>query len=183
MSKKISELANPTIPFDKGSIVAMSEFDGVSAYSPTSKVTVSELADSVFNMDAEQLITFDSSGTNKKLAQNSTTNGNYVELNSTHLGLYCAAGSYVEMQGGGVTNYSAGWFYADDSSASFGTNDGEVVVGGGSSYIGYNGAKGFEVNATGIGFFATTPVAQPTGVAVSAAGIHAALVSLGLITA
>lgn len=38
-------------------------------------------------------------------------------------------------------------------------------------------------NATGIGFFATAPVARPTGVAVTAAGIHAALVTLGLITA
>jgi hypothetical protein len=34
-----------------------------------------------------------------------------------------------------------------------------------------------------IGAFGQTPVAQPTGVAVTAAGIHAALVSLGLITA
>jgi len=34
-----------------------------------------------------------------------------------------------------------------------------------------------------IGFYGATPVAQQTGVAVSAAGIHAALVSLGLITA
>ena len=39
------------------------------------------------------------------------------------------------------------------------------------------------VNATGIGFFATAPVARPTGVTVDAAGIHAALVTLGLITA
>lgn len=34
-----------------------------------------------------------------------------------------------------------------------------------------------------IGFYNTTPTAQLTGVAVSAAGIHAALVTLGLITA
>lgn len=34
-----------------------------------------------------------------------------------------------------------------------------------------------------VGFFGTTPVAKPTGVAVSAAGVHAALVSLGLIAA
>ncbi|MCP4960772.1 MAG: hypothetical protein GY925_16075, partial [Actinomycetia bacterium] len=33
------------------------------------------------------------------------------------------------------------------------------------------------------GFYGTTPVAQQTGVAVSAAGVHAALVNLGLITA
>lgn len=36
---------------------------------------------------------------------------------------------------------------------------------------------------TGLGFFGTAPVAKPTGVAVSAAGIHAALVTLGLIAA
>lgn len=34
-----------------------------------------------------------------------------------------------------------------------------------------------------VGFFGATPVAQPTGVAVTAAEIHAALVALGLITA
>ena len=39
--------------------------------------------------------------------------------------------------------------------------------------------------ATGqkLGFFGATPVVQRTGVAVTAGGIHAALVSLGLITA
>lgn len=36
---------------------------------------------------------------------------------------------------------------------------------------------------TGIGFFGAAEVAKPTGVAVSAAGVHAALVSLGLIAA
>jgi hypothetical protein len=34
-----------------------------------------------------------------------------------------------------------------------------------------------------LGFYGAAPVAQPTGVAVTAAAIHAALVSLGLITA
>jgi hypothetical protein len=34
-----------------------------------------------------------------------------------------------------------------------------------------------------LGFFGTTPAARPTGVAVTATGIHAALVTLGLITA
>ena len=49
------------------------------------------------------------------------------------------------------------------------------------------GQKGIEVNATGgapyLGFFGAAAVAKPTGVAVSAAGIHAALVTLGLIAA
>ena len=34
-----------------------------------------------------------------------------------------------------------------------------------------------------IGFFDATPIQKPTGVAVDATGIHAALVSLGLIAA
>lgn len=38
-------------------------------------------------------------------------------------------------------------------------------------------------NGTNVGFYGTAPVAQQTGVAVTAAAIHAALVSLGLITA
>jgi len=50
-----------------------------------------------------------------------------------------------------------------------------------------NGTATIETqNASGtlkIGFFNTAAVAQPTGVAVTAPGIHAALVSLGLITA
>lgn len=38
-------------------------------------------------------------------------------------------------------------------------------------------------STTGIGFYGTAPVAKPTGVAVTAAGVHAALVTLGLIAA
>jgi hypothetical protein len=54
-------------------------------------------------------------------------------------------------------------------------NSGVAALGGGAS------ARQVQANATGIGFYGTTPIAKPTGVAVSAAGIHAALVSLGLI--
>lgn len=36
---------------------------------------------------------------------------------------------------------------------------------------------------TTVGFYSTTPIAKQTGVVVSAAGIHAALVALGLIAA
>ena len=50
-----------------------------------------------------------------------------------------------------------------------------------------NGDFAMEVNSVGgntrIGFFNTVAAARPTGVAVSAAGVHAALVTLGLITA
>jgi len=45
-----------------------------------------------------------------------------------------------------------------------------------------NSKIGKDANST-LGFYGATPTAQLTGVAVSAAGIHAALVTLGLITA
>lgn len=44
-------------------------------------------------------------------------------------------------------------------------------------------ADGVQLAGEKHGFFGNSPVVQPTGVAVSAAGIHAALVALGLITA
>lgn len=44
-------------------------------------------------------------------------------------------------------------------------------------------AKDLAHRGTKAGFFNTTPITKPTGVAVTAAGIHAALVSLGLIAA
>ena len=40
----------------------------------------------------------------------------------------------------------------------------------------------FTHNGSSLGFYGIAPIAQPAGVAVTAAGIHAALVSLGLIT-
>jgi hypothetical protein len=45
------------------------------------------------------------------------------------------------------------------------------------------GTRQIQASNAGVGFFGTAPVAKPTGVAVSAAGIHAALVTLGLIAA
>lgn len=65
----------------------------------------------------------------------------------------------------------------------------------GDAYFGYDAAKlGWDFVAGGaslltiaegskLGFFGATAVAKPTGVAVTAAGVHAALVSLGLIAA
>ena len=68
---KITGLSAVTPPINKGSLVVSSTFDGVTTYT-SEKVTVSQFADAVFLMDAEQKITFDSSGTNKILAKDST---------------------------------------------------------------------------------------------------------------
>jgi len=51
----------------------------------------------------------------------------------------------------------------------------------GSSHLNIEGD--IDHDGSNVGFYGTAPVAQQTGVAVTAAGIHAALVNLGLITA
>jgi hypothetical protein len=61
-----------------------------------------------------------------------------------------------------------------------------VLRGKGASSAAIQGSDGVNrvaANSTGLGFFNTAPVARPTGVAVTAEGIHAALVTLGLIAA
>lgn len=66
------------------------------------------------------------------------------------------------------------------------TNVDVEIMGRGSSgvrLINGAGVAQIRLNTTGIGFFNTAPVAKPTGVAVTAAGVHAALVTLGLIAA
>lgn len=61
----------------------------------------------------------------------------------------------------------------------------DVASSSGQLTLGGTNATGVRVGASGknVGFYGTTPVALQTGVAVTAAGIHAALVNLGLITA
>jgi hypothetical protein len=70
---------------------------------------------------------------------------------------------------------------------------GEVTIGcgfgipSGNIYLGTDSGTVIQITQDAtptlqLGFFGATPVAQPTSVPVTAAGIHAALVSLGLIT-
>jgi hypothetical protein len=70
---------------------------------------------------------------------------------------------------GGSFTFTAGGGNATNGSINLAT------VSGTSIQLADNGARQ-------LGFFGATPVAKPTGVAVTAAGIHAALVSLGLIS-
>ena len=71
-----------------------------------------------------------------------------------------------------------------DSNGTFINVAGNLKMAAGTAIAGT--ATGFKISnaaAEKIGFYGTAPVAQQTGVAVSAAAIHAALVNLGLITA
>jgi hypothetical protein len=57
--------------------------------------------------------------------------------------------------------------------------------GAGNPVIVNTGTSAIRIGATGgtVGFYGTTPIALQTGVAVTAGGVHAAMVALGLITA
>lgn len=85
---------------------------------------------------------------------------------------------------------SASFLLKDDRPFVFG-NDGDICMGylntGDIWHLCDGGSLGSNIrmssNGTGISWWGATPIARPTGVAVTAAAIHAALVSYGLITA
>jgi len=86
-----------------------------------------------------------------------------------------------------------GTLTVSDTTASTSTTTGALVIGNGSAGgLGVGGASVFGSTATfagavtiggNVGFYNASPVAKPTGVAVTAAAIHAALVTLNLIAA
>lgn len=62
------------------------------------------------------------------------------------------------------------------------TNSG-TIAGGAITATTLRATGNLFANATSLGFYGTTGIIQQTGVSVTAAGIHAALVNLGLFTA
>ena len=70
------------------------------------------------------------------------------------------------------------YFSIEDNSSQIRLNN----VSGGGVALSVSGSDLVYAISGGLGFFGETPVARPTSVAVTAAGVHAALVSLGLIT-
>ena len=95
------------------------------------------------------------------------------------IGVSGTAWADLFLASGAVINFNAGDITITHSA----TN--EVTISGGliilNDEVRINGA--LDHNGANVGFYGATPTAQQTGVAVSAAGIHAALVNLGLITA
>jgi hypothetical protein len=109
--------------------------------------------------------------------------GATVTLNVNGSSSGSSGGAALIVQNGGV---SSGYFgnYSFFATAAYSTK--QLLSGIGTLALsgGFATASAIEISATnGLGFFGTTPAARPTGVAVTAAGIHAALVTLGLITA
>ena len=109
------------------------------------------------------------------------------------LGSTTASGGSFEMTAGAAASSGAGGNLTMLAGASVSGAGGEVIivsgfgVPNGSIYLGADSGTVIQITQDAtpnlqLGFFGATPVAQPTAVPVTAAGIHAALVSLGLIT-
>jgi hypothetical protein len=84
-------------------------------------------------------------------------------------------GSWSAFMSGAADGFITG-VAAGDGGISVLTTGKKFVMGGTTNVIAFT-------RANELGFFNATPITKPTGVAVTAAGIHAALVSLGLIAA
>jgi hypothetical protein len=84
----------------------------------------------------------------------------------------------VDLDTAGVFQFGNGVGATDVSFGRITTN----TIGPGSDDI-FQVRGPFDHDGSTLGFYGTTPIAKQTGVAVSAAGIHAALVALGLIAA
>ena len=109
------------------------------------------------------------------------------------LGSTTASGGSFEMTAGAAATSGAGGNFTMLAGASVSGAGGEVTIASGfgipngSVYLGADSGTVIQITQDAtpnlqLGFFGATPVAQPTAVPVTAAGIHAALVSLGLIT-
>jgi len=150
---QINGLDAVSLPINRASPLAIDQFDGTSIYT-SGKITLQQVVDEARTDVAEVSI---------------------------------KAGTYAEVLGGGVVDYSKGWHYADGTEGSFGFDVGAsgkaFVANATDASIVVGFSQVFTADTTGISFFGGSTVAQPTGVPISAAGIHAALVSLNLITA
>lgn len=98
-----------------------------------------------------------------------------------------ADNSYASMNGGGAgSDITRGAFVQVHGNEHAATGAVTIAAGNvsGGDILLYTGAAAVRLRITQageMGFFGATPAAKPTGVAVTAAGIHAALVTLGLI--
>ena len=106
--------------------------------------------------------------------------------NTTNLGSSAKGWSAVHITPGGSLGIGlAGLISFDGGDVTITHSANVITVAGGSlvtsGALTMDGA--LDHNGTTVGFYGAVPTTQLTGVAVSAAGIHAALVTLGLITA
>lgn len=143
------------------------------------------------------------------IAANGTVNGGNINFNSgigngptgtggnfsltAGIGATTASGGNFEMTAGAAASSGTGGSSTMLSGGSVTGQGGDFVIAcgfgnpNGSIYLYADSGPVIQITQDAtpnlqLGFFGVTPVAQPTAVPVTAAGIHAALVSLGLIT-
>jgi hypothetical protein len=105
-----------------------------------------------------------------------TANGGNFEMTAGAAASSGFGGSFIMLAGGSVSGAGGDFTLA----SGFGVPSGSI-------YLGADSGTVIQITQDAVpnlqlGFFGATPVAKPTSVAVTAAGIHAALVSLGLIS-
>jgi hypothetical protein len=120
------------------------------------------------------------SGGNVSIQSGASTldDGGEISIRANGAATVAGQGGQVTVSGGSGTGGGG------DVIVQGGGSDGNVQLYSGDSnqYVQLDNG-GLQIGATKLGFYQGAAVVQPTGVAVTAAGIHAALVSLGLITA
>ena len=183
-SIKFTGLPAGAAPFDNASVFALSEDDtGFSSV----KVTLTQVREIVYAMEAEQEITFNSTGTNRQVISDSTgtqailmhaTGGaggtNQIGLSANGLGTFDEGFMYVHSTGSAIG-------FDDD-----GTFDGLEVANAQVQMVIASGVR-FRADATGLGFFGSTPIAKPAitgsrGGNAALADLLTDLASYGLIT-
>jgi hypothetical protein len=130
------------------------------------------------NIDTESKFVFDSSGTNKNAIEDSNSNA-YLAFNQNGTNDASISADNTGAKGYVIVNDT-------QADLAFNNSGGDVLYGisARSTNVQFraNASILIQGDSTGLGFFGGTPVAKQTGVAVTAAGIHAALVNYGLIT-
>ena len=163
--QKFTDLAAVTPPIDAGSLVAFSTYDGVSAYT-SEKVTLTQLRDAVYLMEAEDKITF-VEGTNLFFVQNSAGNNAGISFDSSI--------DYVGLEGDGVDQgWTAGYCYVEGAQFAAGFNEGVaggILASSTAIDLTFSGTTRIKANTTGLGFFNTTPVAQPSAYTLTATAV------------
>lgn len=174
-----------------GGVMVSSSGDDITIVSTTGDVLVQAPA-SVISLTAGQaLVSCDATTGNANLTGTTATLVSFGDMTIT-VGdeLYVPVTGTATIEGATTVNVvsTAGQVQVQgNTGASLTATTGNAIVnavdiaGGGFVYL--LGAIRAGGGTDKIGFFGTAPIVKPTGVAVDAAGIHAALVALGLIAA
>ena len=98
--------------------------------------------------------------------------------------IYAAGELGLQISGAGVTTLGSNNAAGSLAFKAGGASQLTIATTGRATFAGAVEMDGaLDHDGTTVGFYGTVPTAQQTGVAVTAAAIHAALVTLGLITA